>query len=54
MTDNTRKLIEQILAIPAGKVSSYRNIALKGEEHQLLPICHKNNFLKYFLKTLTK
>ena len=30
MTDNTRKIIEQILAIPAGKVSSYRNIALKA------------------------
>ena len=30
MTDNTRKLIEQILAIPAGKVSSYRDIALRA------------------------
>jgi len=30
MTANTRKLIEQILAIPAGKVSSYRDIALKA------------------------
>jgi len=30
MTDNTRKIIEQILAIPNGKVSSYRDIALKA------------------------
>ena len=30
MTDNTRELIEQIFAIPAGKVSSYRDIALKA------------------------
>ena len=30
MTDNTRKIIEQILAIPVGKVCSYRNIALKA------------------------
>ncbi|MCL2721610.1 MAG: MGMT family protein [Treponema sp.] len=30
MTENTRKIIEQILAIPAGKVSSYRDIALKA------------------------
>ena len=30
MTDNTRKLIEQILAIPAGKVSCYRDIAVKA------------------------
>jgi len=30
MTDNTRKIIEQILAIPKGKVSSYRDIALKA------------------------
>ena len=30
MTENTRKIIEQILTIPAGKVSSYRDIALKA------------------------
>ena len=30
MTDNTSKIIEQILAIPAGKVSSYRDIALRA------------------------
>jgi len=30
MTDYTCKIIEQILAIPAGRVSSYRNIALKA------------------------
>jgi len=30
MTDNTRKIIEQILAVPAGKVSSYRDIALRA------------------------
>ncbi|MCL2721357.1 MAG: MGMT family protein [Treponema sp.] len=30
MTENTRKLIEQILAIPTGRVSSYRDIALKA------------------------
>ena len=30
MTYNTRKIIEQILAIPTGKVSSYRDIALKA------------------------
>jgi len=30
MTNNTRKLIDQILAIPAGKVSSYRDIALRA------------------------
>ena len=30
MTDNTRKIIEQILAIPPGKVCSYRDIALKA------------------------
>ena len=30
MTDTTRKLIQQILAIPSGKVSSYRDIALKA------------------------
>jgi len=30
MTDLTRKLIEQILAIPKGKVSTYRDIALKA------------------------
>ena len=30
MTDTTRKIIEQILAVPRGKVSSYRNIAMKA------------------------
>lgn len=30
MTDATRRIIEQILAVPRGKVSSYRNIALKA------------------------
>jgi methylated-DNA-protein-cysteine methyltransferase-like protein len=30
VTDVTRKIIEQILAVPKGKVSSYRNIALKA------------------------
>jgi len=30
MTDNTRRIIEQILAVPKGKVSSYRDIAAKA------------------------
>ena len=30
MTCPTRKIIEQILAVPKGKVSSYRDIALKA------------------------
>jgi len=30
MTDTTRKIIEQILAVPKGKVSSYSAIALKA------------------------
>jgi len=30
MTDITRKIIEQILAVPKGKVSSYSGIALKA------------------------
>ena len=30
MTDSTQRIIEQILAVPKGKVSSYRNIALKA------------------------
>ncbi|MDR2542294.1 MAG: MGMT family protein [Treponema sp.] len=30
MTDTTQKIIEQILAIPKGRVSSYRDIALKA------------------------
>jgi len=30
MTDITRKIIEQILAVPKGKVSSYGGIALKA------------------------
>jgi len=30
MTDSTRRIIDQILAIPKGKVSSYRDIALKA------------------------
>ena len=30
MTDSTRRIIEQILAIPRGKVSCYRDVALKA------------------------
>jgi len=30
MTDSTRRIIEQILAVPKGKVSCYRDIALKA------------------------
>jgi len=30
MTDNTRKIIEQILAVPRGKVSSYGAVAAKA------------------------
>ena len=30
MTDTTRRIIEQILAVPAGRVSCYRDIALKA------------------------
>jgi len=30
MTDITRKIIEQILAVPKGKVSCYRDIALRA------------------------
>ncbi|MCL2264496.1 MAG: MGMT family protein [Treponema sp.] len=30
MTDNTRRIIEQILAVPKGKVSSYRDIAQRA------------------------
>jgi len=30
MTELTQKIIEQILAVPKGKVSSYRDIALKA------------------------
>jgi len=30
MTDTTRRIIEQILAVPRGKVSCYRDIALKA------------------------
>ncbi len=30
MTDITRKIIEQILAVPKGKVSCYRDIAFKA------------------------
>jgi len=30
MTDSTQKIIQQILAVPKGKVSSYRDIALKA------------------------
>ena len=30
MTDSTRRIIEQILAVPEGKVSCYRDIALKA------------------------
>jgi len=30
MTDNTDRIIKQILLVPEGKVSSYRNIAAKA------------------------
>jgi len=30
MTDNTKKIIEQILAVPCGKVSSYGAVAAKA------------------------
>jgi len=30
MTDSTRRIIEQILALPKGRVSCYRDIALKA------------------------
>ncbi|MDR0502141.1 MAG: MGMT family protein [Treponema sp.] len=30
MTENTRRIIEQILAVPRGRVCSYRDIALKA------------------------
>jgi methylated-DNA-protein-cysteine methyltransferase-like protein len=30
MTDTTRRIIKQILAVPKGKVSCYRDIALKA------------------------
>jgi len=30
MTDNTKKIIEQILAVPRGKVSSYGAVAAKA------------------------
>ncbi|MCL2231268.1 MAG: MGMT family protein [Treponema sp.] len=30
MTENTRKIIEQILMVPKGKVCSYRDVALKA------------------------
>jgi len=30
MTENTKKIIEQILAVPEGKVSSYRDIARRA------------------------
>jgi len=30
MTDTTRRIIENILAVPRGKVSCYRDIALKA------------------------
>ena len=30
MTDSTQRIINQILAVPHGKVSSYRDIALKA------------------------
>ena len=30
MTETTQKIIEQILAVPRGKVSSYRDIAAKA------------------------
>jgi methylated-DNA-protein-cysteine methyltransferase-like protein len=31
MTETTRRIIEQILAVPKGKVSCYRDIALKAD-----------------------
>jgi len=30
MTDTTRRIVEQILSVPKGKVSCYRDIALKA------------------------
>ena len=30
MTENTKKIIEQILAVPKGKVSCYRDIAMRA------------------------
>jgi methylated-DNA-protein-cysteine methyltransferase-like protein len=30
MTDTTRRIVEQILAVPKGKVACYRDIALKA------------------------
>jgi methylated-DNA-protein-cysteine methyltransferase-like protein len=30
MTDTTRRIVDQILAVPKGKVSCYRDIALKA------------------------
>ena len=30
MTDTTKKIIDQILAVPRGKVSGYRDIAIKA------------------------
>ena len=30
MTETTKKLIEQILAVPKGKVSSYRDVAVRA------------------------
>jgi len=30
MTDSTRRIVEQILAVPHGRVSCYRDIALKA------------------------
>jgi len=30
MTENTKRIIEQILAVPKGRVCSYRDIALKA------------------------
>ena len=30
MTDSTRRIVEQILAVPKGRVCSYRDIALKA------------------------
>jgi len=30
MTDTTRRIVEQILAVPKGRVSCYRDIALKA------------------------
>ena len=44
MTDTTRRIIEQILAVPKGRVSCYRDIALKaglrGGARQTVRVLH--------------